>query len=52
MIKEFVISPHRDSPENGVPIHLVAKCTRCLVCYPERLEMSKNGCIRSADECG
>jgi len=31
VIKELVISPNRDSPENGVPINLVSKCTRCLV---------------------
>ena len=31
MIKELVISPDGDSPENGVPINLVSKCTRCLV---------------------
>ena len=33
VIKEFVISPDRDSPNNGVPIiNLVTKCARCLVC--------------------
>lgn len=40
MIKELVISPDRDSPENGLPIDLVAKCTRCLVRYLERSKMA------------
>ena len=31
VIKELVISPNKDSPENGTPINLVSKCTRCLV---------------------
>ncbi|KAF9644632.1 hypothetical protein BDM02DRAFT_888505 [Thelephora ganbajun] len=31
MIKELVISSSRDTPENGIPINLVSKCTRCLL---------------------
>ena len=34
-MKEIVISPNRDSPENGTQISLVSKCTRCLV-RPEK----------------
>ena len=30
-MKKLVISPNRDSPENGTQISLVSKCTRCLV---------------------
>ena len=36
VIKEFVISPNRDSPEDGIPINLVSKCTRCLVRPPPK----------------
>lgn len=40
-IKELVISPNRDPPKDCVPINLVAKCTRCLVCNLQRPEVSK-----------
>ena len=35
-MKELVISPNRDSLENGTQISLVSKCTRCLVRPEER----------------
>ena len=46
VIKEPVISPNRDPLEDGIPINLVSKCTRCLV--SRRISSSTSSAPNSA----